>query len=223
MTDTSTDHSAALSGGGNRGPANKLKLLVALIAGLAISFPVAAKLFKWVDDNGTTHYGETVPPEYAGKDREELNQSGRVVNSIEVMTPEKRAAMQEEAAKKREDARAALEQQRHDRTLINTYTSVQEIDLARHRSLQQVDARINFLNANIKAANERISALQTESDNLTKANQKIPDSLREDLQDAQDRLDKLNQDLKKPNDEKTALEARFDADKARYIKLTGKE
>ena len=44
---------------------NKLKLLFALITGITLSFPVAAKLYKWVDDNGTTHYGETVPPEYA--------------------------------------------------------------------------------------------------------------------------------------------------------------
>ena len=39
-----------------------------------------------------THYGETVPPEYADKDREELNKAGRVVNTLEVMTPERRHA-----------------------------------------------------------------------------------------------------------------------------------
>jgi Domain of unknown function (DUF4124) len=201
----------------------KLKLLVALIVGIILSLPVAAKMYKWVDDNGTTHYGETVPPEYANKDRVELNKEGREVKTDEVPTPERRRAKEQEDAKKRDDARAALEQERYDRTLINTYSSVKEIDLARSRSLQQVDARINVINAYIKTANDNLIALQNEADNDTKAKRKIPDSLQEDLRDAQTRLTKLQQDLRIPNAEKTALEMRFDTDKARYIELTGKK
>ena len=201
----------------------KLKLLVALIAGVTLSFPVAAKLYKWVDDNGTTHYGETVPPEYADKDRVELNQAGRVIKSEEVPTPERRRAKELEDAKKRDDANAALEQQRHDKTLINTYNSVKEIDQARIRSLQQVDARINVIGYSIKMANDNLLTLQKEADGYTNANRKIPDSLQEDLQDAQARLTKLQQDSENPKAEKAAVEARFDADKARYMELTGKK
>jgi Domain of unknown function (DUF4124) len=202
---------------------NKLKLLVALIAGVTLSFPVAAKLYKWVDDNGTTHYGETVPPEYADKDRVELNQAGRVVKSEEALTPERRRAKEQEDAKNRDDAKAALEQQRHDKTLINTYNSVKEIDLARIRSLQQIDAHINVIGYSIKTANDNLIGLQKEAENYTGANKKIPVSLEEDLQEAQTRLEKLQKDMEKPQAEKAALEARFDADKARYMELTGKQ
>jgi hypothetical protein len=201
----------------------KLKLLVALIAGVTLSFPVAAKLYKWVDDNGTTHYGETVPPEYANKDRVELNQAGSVVKSEEALTPERRRAKEQEDAKNRDDAKAALEQQRHDKTLVNTYNSVKEIDLARIRSLQQIDARINVIGYSIKTANDNLIGLQKEAENHTGANKKIPVSLEEDLQEAQTRLEKLQKDMEKPQAEKAALEVRFDADKARYIELTGKQ
>src|ERR1700687_4653235 len=95
----------------------KPKLFVALITGLTLSLPVAAKLYKWVDDNGTTHYGETIPPEYANKDRVELNEEGRVIKNQEVITPERRLAKEQEDAKKREEEKAAFEQQRHDKTL----------------------------------------------------------------------------------------------------------
>jgi hypothetical protein len=200
----------------------KLKLFLALITGLTLSFPVAAKLYKWVDDNGTTHYGETIPPEYAGKDREELSKDGRVIRTEEVMTPERRLAKEKEDEKAREDAKAALEQQRRDKTLLNTYSNVNEIDLARDRSLQQIDARINVLGSYVKATNEKIIALQTEADNDTKANRKIPYSLQQDLEDAQARLTRLQEDLEKPIAEKAALEARFEADRKRYIELTGK-
>ena len=201
----------------------KLKLFVVLITGLALSFPVAAKLYKWVDDAGVTHYGETIPPEFAGKDREVINKNGRVIKSEEVMTPERRRAKEQEEEKAREEAKAALEQKRRDKMLINTYTNVNEIDLARARSLQQIDARINSLNFSVQAAKDKLSALQTESDNNVKAHRKIPASLTEDLQNVQTRLAKLQQDLEKPIAEKAALEARFAADRKRYIELTGKE
>jgi uncharacterized protein YifN (PemK superfamily) len=202
---------------------NKLLLCVALITGTTFSFPVSAKLYKWVDDKGTTHYGETVPPEYADKDRVELNQAGRVIKNEEVITPERRRAKELEDAKKREKDQAALEQKRHDRTLINTYNSVKEIDQARIRSLQQIDASINVLNSYIKTATDNLLGLQKEADGYTNANRKIPASLQEDLQDAQARLTKLQQDSENPKAEKAALEARVDVDKARYIELTGKK
>jgi hypothetical protein len=221
LTGKTTSRSAKPSKNDGKVSVYKFKLFVALVAGLVFSFPVAAKLYKWVDDNGTTHYGETIPPEYADKDRVELNKEGRVIKSEEVMTPERRRAKELEEEKQREDERAALEQKRRDKTLINTYSNVNEIDLARKRSLQQVDARINMLNSNFKTANERLLSLQTEADNYDKSNREIPSSLREDLKDAQERLIKLQQDMEKPNAQKAALEARFKADRERYIELTG--
>ena len=197
------------------------KLLVALIVGTTFSLPVAAKMYKWVDNHGITHYGETVPPEYADKDRVELNPAGRVIKSEEAATPERRRAKEQADAKKQEEEKTSLEQHRHDKTLVNTYSSVKEIDLARIRSLQQIDARINVINSSIKTANDNLLALQKEADNDVKGNKKIPDSLQEDLKNAQARLTKLQQDLENPKAEKAAMDARFDADKARYIELTG--
>lgn len=201
----------------------KSKLLVALIVGATFSLPATAKLYKWVDDNGTTHYGETIPPEYANKDRSELNKAGRVIKTEEVLTPEKRRAKVEAEAKKREQEKDALEQQRHDKTLINTYSSVKEIDLARARSLQQIDARINVIHSALKTANDNLNGLQKEAENYTKAKKRIPASLEEDLQDAHARVEKLQKDIELPQAEKAALEARYDADKARYMELTGKK
>lgn len=197
-------------------------LLIALVVGLTFSLPATAKMYKWVDDQGTTHYGETIPPEYAGKDRTELNKAGREVNKKEILTPEERAAKEQEEARKREEALAAKEQKRRDKALVNTYTNTKEIDLARNRNLQQVEARINSVNSRIKMATDNLLALQNEADSRTRANHKIPASLQEDLQEARARLTRLQQELEKLKAEKAAVEARYDADKARYKELTGR-
>jgi len=202
---------------------HKSKLLIALIVGISFSLPVSAKMYKWVDDQGVTHYGETIPPEYAHRDREELNKAGRVVEKKEVLTPEERHAKELEDIKKREDEEAALEQKRRDKALLNTYSNVKEIDLTRDRNLQQVEARINSINSQLKMAEDNLKALQKEADGYTKANKNIHVSLQEDLKESQARLTKLQQDMEKSKAEKAAVEARFNADKARYRELTGKE
>ena len=199
------------------------RLFVALVIGMTFRLPVMAKMYKWVDDKGVTHYGETIPPEYAHRDREELNKAGRVVEKKEVLTPEERHAKELEDIKKREDEEAALEQKRRDKALLNTYSNVKEIDLTRDRNLQQVEARINSINSQLKMAEDNLKALQKEADGYTKANKNIHVSLQEDLKESQARLTKLQQDMEKSKAEKAAVEARFNADKARYRELTGKE
>lgn len=196
--------------------------MIALILGFTISMPVAAKLYKWVDNDGVTHYGETIPPEFAGKDRSELNKAGREVNKKSILTPEEQQAKKEADAQKREADKAALEKKRHDQTLTNTYSSGKEIDLARNRSVQQIDLHINNINSQLKLNNDTMLGLQKESADLTKAKKPIPSSLQEDVDETQKRRDKLQQRLKKIEEEKASTEARFNADKARYHELTGK-
>ncbi len=204
----------------------KPQLLIALIAGLSLSLPVSAKMYKWVDDQGVTHYGETIPPQYADKDKAELNKKGRVIRKDEVLTPEERrakeAAKEAEEARKRQEAEAALESKRRDKALINTYSSPEEIDLARARNLQQIDARVDGVGAQFKIVSDRMAGLQKEAEGYRQAGKKLPTSLQEDLSETQGRLDKLQQDLEKAKADKAAMEARYDADKARYKELTGK-
>jgi hypothetical protein len=207
---------------GNQVAGYNSMVLIALVIGVTFSLPVAAKLYKWVDDKGTTHYGETIPPEFADKSRSELNNSGREIKKIEVTTPAERKAKKQAEEQKQADEKADLEKKRHDMMLTNTYSNVKEIDLARNRSLQQVNARINNNNSQLKMANDNLLGLQKESEGYTKANKQIPASLQEDLDESQARLDKLQQNLEKSLAEKAAVEARYDADKARYRELTGK-
>lgn len=201
---------------------NRSTLLALFVAGTTFSLPAAAKLYKWVDENGTTHYSETVPPQYSDKDRAELNKAGRTVKKQEVLTPEERLAKEQADAKKREEEEIAREQKRHDKALLSTYSNTAEIELARRRNLQQVEARINIINSQLKSANENQQGFQKEVDRYNAAGKAIPISLKEDLKESQERLDKLNKDMENAKAEKATLDARYDADKARYKELTGK-
>lgn len=226
MTDKTNSHSTRLPRDVSQVAGYRNRLLVALVLGTFFSLPASAKLYKWVDENGTTHYGETIPPEYAGQGRAELNKDGRVVKKQDVLTPEQlraeRAAKEQADAKKLEEEKAAIELKRRDKALIDTYNSSDEIDLARKRNLQQIELRISRINSNLKMANENLVGVQKEADGFSKSNKPIPKDVQDDLNEGHERLNKLQKDLDKAQEEKAAMDARYDADKARYKMLTGK-
>lgn len=199
----------------------KASLLATLIISAAFSLPAAAKMYKWVDDKGTTHYGETIPPEYANRDRVEMDK-GRVTKKVEVLTPEERLARKEVETKKRDEDKAALDLKRRDATLTNTYSNAEEIDLARKRNLQQVEARITSNQSQLKMANAGLTGLQQEADKRAKSNKPVSESLQEDLHQSQSQVARLQKNLDTSLAEKASVEAKFDADKARYKELTGK-
>ncbi|NOT99949.1 MAG: DUF4124 domain-containing protein [Gallionella sp.] len=198
------------------------KLIIALTFGMMFSLPASAKMYKWVDDKGTTHYGETIPPEYANKDRVELNKDGRVMKKIGILTPEERLAKKEADAKKLEQDKLALDQKRHDATLTNTYSNSDEIDLARKRSLQQIEARITSQQSQLKMANTNLTGLQQEAEKRNLAKKPMPESLQEDIHQSQSQVARLQKNLDTSMAEKATVEAKFDADKVRYKELTGK-
>src|SRR5271168_5039377 len=50
-------------------------------------------LYKWVDSNGETHYGDTIPPEYAAQEQHVINSRGVEISHLDAQrTPEQIAA-----------------------------------------------------------------------------------------------------------------------------------
>lgn len=169
-----------------------------------------ARLKKWVDEKGEVHYGDVVPPEYANKDRVLLDKKGRQVKSPE---EEEGASMAEK--------KAALEQRRKDHALLNTYSNEKEIDLARDRNLQQVEARIEGIKMLQKSAQESLAGFHQEEADLRQAGKPAPASLKADIKASEEKIAKLKQDLETANEKAASVRAAYEADKMRYRELTG--
>ena len=176
-------------------------------------------MFKWVDDNGTTHYGETIPPEYANKDATELNKNGEVEKRIERPTAEARRAKEIEDAKKDAEKQATVEAKRRDNALLSTFSNEKEIDLARERGSQQVAARIGSIKIMLTSAQESLAGHNKEQANLISQNKKIPSSLTDDIAENEAKVDKLQKELAQSEQELAKVQARFDADKQRFREL----
>lgn len=195
-------------------------VLVTLATSIAWTAPAAAKLFKWVDENGTTHYGEIIPPEYANRSSQTIDK-GKVKNRSEEFDPNKRAAMQEAADKKKADEAAAAEQKRRDNALLNTYSNENEIDLALNRSLQLLNARVSSFSTMVRSAEETVVSHRKEVEERQKAGKQPAQSLLDDLASSEARLARLKKDLEQSELAIVNAKARFNGDKTRYRELKG--
>lgn len=196
-------------------------VLISLLSTLAFTAPASAKLFKWVDEHGTTHYGETIPPEYANRSSQTLGKSGKVTTRSEAFDPDRQKNLQEAADKKKADDAAAAEIKRRDSALLNTYSNENEIELSRNRSVQLLRARVDSFTTMVRSAEESLVMLNKEVEDRQKAGKKVSQSLQDDIANSEARIVRLKKDLAQSEQEMITVQARFDADKARFRELKG--
>lgn len=181
----------------------------------------AGPIYKWVDENGVTHYGQSIPQEYSNEAAEEMNRSGLTVRKIDAArTPEERRALEEKAEQERQEQKRLAEQQRRDRALMNTYGSVEEIDAARERNLALPTQTLRNLDPHLKKAQASLARLQAKRDELTKAGKPVPDYLTEDIEAHEREVQGLRADMDRQAAQIAHIKTRYDADRKRFIELT---
>ena len=194
-----------------------LLLLLVPLAGLAApaadGVPNKGGIIKWIDDKGVTHYGDTIPPEYANRSSILLNKSGRIMRKNEV---EKTAAQQSPDAGQEKQR---IEQQRHDTMLLGSYTTEQEIDLARERSTQMDEAAIKGLEQAAAAAKARLAMHQKSAAGFTARKKAVPEDLKKDIDDADGEIGRIDAQIRQKHKDIEATQLRFDQDKQRFHEL----
>lgn len=190
---------------------------------LSVTINAEAKVYKWVDDHGVTHYGEVIPAEYANKDRDTLNKAGLIEKRIEKADPETIRAKEEADKQRKIENQAAMEQQRRDSAMLNTYSNETEIDQARDRSLVLIKARIESNKMLLQSSQGTLDGLNKEVETRTKEGKKIPQSLANDIAGTEARVARYAAELSKSEEELNTVRTRFENEKELYRRLKGTE
>lgn len=143
-----------------------------------LSAPLAAKTYRWVDDQGKVHYGDRIPPEYAKQERETLNERGIVIDRNDRQKTSAELAREQaeaEAAAAREAQQA--EQERYDRFLISTYATQDQLILRRDEQLTILDGQIGSGEVSIVQSEATLQDLQARAEGLKANNRPVPDTL----------------------------------------------
>ncbi|MCB5185981.1 DUF4124 domain-containing protein [Methylobacillus gramineus] len=168
----------------------------------------AGKIIKWVDENGVTHYGDTIPPQYAGKPSTNINSRGM---------PQREQA--DKSTNNELPANKETEQSRRDRTLQSVYSSEQEIDLARDRNLQMDQVMLEGLEQRKLGATTRLQGLKQSAADLGKRNKPVSADLNKDIKDATLEIGKIDEQMVERKQHMDATRQRFDNDRRRFTEL----
>jgi hypothetical protein len=192
---------------------------------LLTAFPCVAATYKWVDEKGITHYGDTIPPQYVNRGSTELNSKGQIIRKTEpALTPEQLKAQQQEIAKQRELGKEAEERRRHDLALLGTYTTEKDIDLARDRNAQQIDGTIQTARERLAMTEARIKSLSDQMEfyqGKDKAGKRrtAPPELLQDLEQNKKQQAIFAATVAELEKEKQQVAIRFNEDKARFAEI----
>lgn len=200
-----------------------LILVVAAITFSVFATPVEAQYrYRWVDENGTTQISDRVPADAARFRVEVLNNRGMVVRVMEAaMNEEERAAAARRAEEEAAAEAAAEAQARRDNMLLQSYTSVSDLERARDGRLQALAAQIRVSRAAVENLQENVDTLQAQVDQRQQNQQPVPEDLTNRLATAREQLEANERFAVAREQEYAQIEASFTADIARYRELRG--
>jgi DNA repair exonuclease SbcCD ATPase subunit len=202
--------------------ARKSSLLIVLLsltfAGLVHAAP---KMYKWVDKNGVTQYGSSIPPEYASQASEQINSQGQVISTQSAQkTPEQLAAEAAAQQQAQQQAQAQADAAARDKVLLDTYTSVGDIERDRDSKLSAMDAQINVLNGSITSAQNTLAEFQSRANELTSKNKPVPPDLQKHMDAAQQQFIANQQQLLKQQQNRQQMSDQYASEIARFKELT---
>jgi len=198
--------------------------IILLASLLSATSAIAERTFKWVDNEGQVHYGNRVPPEYAKTERKVINEQGRTVKVYEAAkTPEEKAAA--EKAAKLEARKKALEEKQaiHDRSLLATYASEQDMQLAQEGRIASVEALLQLTNSRIESMKQRLHELTEEAATYERSGKQLPHTVETQINNLRTQITRNEDFIQEKEQELIEINEKFDADISRFIELTDEQ
>jgi Domain of unknown function (DUF4124) len=196
----------------------------ALLATTAFAAPPPASsnsgrvLYKWVDSDGVTHYGDRIPPEYANQEQHVINSRGVEISHIDAQKSAEQLAADEQ---RKADA---AQRQLRDKNLLSTFASVQEIERLRDQRLTLLADQIKVTSLFLENLDVRMKKLRADSGRFRpySADPKappMPDQLAEDLVRLSTDVHTQEQNLRQKKGEEAAMSIQFESDIDRFKEL----
>ena len=194
-----------------------------ILAPLASAASEHQRLYRWVDDTGVVHYGDSVPPEYADAEKQILNHLGVRVGIVRGKKTAEEIAEENRIAEVRRQEKL---QRRQDQALLATYLSVDEIIMHRDRRIELFQAQSRVTELYLRNMMRRMATLREEASNFRPYSenpdaQMIDPELAEDILVTKATIKRHQANLARFRDDEKNIIERFDGDINRFRSLKG--
>jgi hypothetical protein len=199
-----------------------LALILALACGAGSAWAQnsnqGAVAYRWVDEHGVVHYGDTVPPQYARNSRQILNSQGVEIGHVDAEKSQAQLEAEAHAHARR------VAQQQHDYFLLSTYTSVKDIESLRDERLAQIEAQQTAAQQYVQSLQSRLSSLQTRAQQFKPYNSRpdaprMPDDLAQELVQTLSEVHSQDEAIEARTEQEAQVRAQFQSDIERFQQL----
>lgn len=203
-----------------------LALTLALWLTSAYTPTAAAALYKWIDEDGQVRYSDRLPPSQVKKKHHQMSKQGVVLSTTDEARSEeevaeeleKQQALEKERA---EQARLKQIQDQKDQVLLLTFSSAEEIDLARNDRIAVLDSVIRLIEKSIEATQVKLDELNASAEEVYLSQGKeVPGGLAQKIEHFSRKIENRQAQLQLKLDEKKKINEKFDFDLERYRLLT---
>ncbi|HEY1890957.1 MAG TPA: DUF4124 domain-containing protein [Steroidobacteraceae bacterium] len=199
-----------------------LPLILALVCVAGPAFAQnstpGAVAYRWVDEHGVVHYGDTIPPKYARNSRQILNSQGVEIGHIDAEKSPAQLAAEAHAQARR------VAQEQHDYFLLSTYTSVKDIESLRDERLAQLETQQTSAQQYVQSLQSRLTSLQSRAQQFAPYSPRpnaprMPDDLAQELVQTLGEVRGQNQAIQERDEQEAQVRAQFQSDIERFEQL----
>lgn len=193
-------------------------LFFLLLPGL-VPAAFAGKTYCCVDEHGRQACGDSLPRECFGRAYRELSERGMLLRQVDApLSAEQQAQRDAASAAKKKEERAVMEEKRKNQALINTYTSEKDVDIARDRTLADMEGRAKEVQAKYAEVVKRKQKLEAEMEFYKK--KPVPAELKEQIKASETEIKAQQAAIEAKRQEMDQVRIRFEEEKKRYLELT---
>lgn len=176
---------------------------------------------KWVDEFGQVHYGDRVPFQYLRSEHSELNDQGVTISTSEKMKSkeeysaealQKKIQIIAEKKKQIEERRAAL----RDRVLLDTFTTENDLIIARDARIESVDSQISLAQTLINNDQKKLEDVKKRIKEIETSGRKAPDNLYKEVISVSRQLENNHSFTEDKQNERAYILESFEEDVVRF-------
>ncbi|KJV30256.1 hypothetical protein VI06_08455 [Aquitalea magnusonii] len=190
-------------------------LLILLSCGAAMA---DGGLYKWVDDAGKVHYSDAPPLQHQKQGVAELNRQGVVRKQAE----SEQARQQREASEavRKQEQQRQLDSARYDKSLLESYRSVDELRQDREKQLGILQASLDAQYSRMKTLNLQLRDMLKEQTVNQQQHRPVPAGLQHNIQVIQQEQKGLGTLIATKQAEYNNVRQKMQEDIARYQQIS---
>ncbi len=194
----------------------------ALLCGLVA--PASAGIKCWVNRDGVKECGNAVPAEYAQQRHEEKNKDGMTVRTTEKARTPEEVAVESAARKAREAEEAAVasvakHQVESDRVLLATFSSEDDLVMARDGQLDNIESQVRVTESHIAKLDKSLDQMIARAAAVEKQGKKVSKELANGIENTRKQIEDQKQFIETKRTEQSTIHQKFQGDLARFREL----